>query len=117
MSKTNYEVKNIRKKISYNLKHERESKNQPSFTKEDALLIARALKIDFAKEKFDLDEFTAGVNVELEHGTKCPECNVTKNDPILTGKIALAHLKEFPDYYTRLKKLEEEATKYWSENV
>ena len=38
---------------------------------------------------------------------------VTNNNPILTGKIALAHLLEFPDYYTRLDKLEEEAKKYW----
>lgn len=115
MSKTKSEVKKIRKKISYSLKHERESKYELSFTKEDASLIARALKIDFAKEKFDLDEFTVGVNIELEHGTKYSECNVTKNDPILTGKIALAHLKEFPDYYTRLKQLEEEAFNYWNE--
>ncbi len=114
MSKTKSEVKKIRKKISYTLKYERESNNKPSFTKEDAALIARALKIDFTKEKFDLDEFTVGVNIELEHGTKYSECNVTKNDPILTGKIALAHLKEFPDYYTRLKQLEEEAFNYWS---
>ena len=60
-----------------------------------------------------LDEFTSGVNIEFEHGTKYPETNVTKNDKIMTGKIAWAHLKEFPDYYTRLAKLESEAVAYW----
>ena len=67
-----------------------------------------------AKEKFDLNEFTMGINVELEHGTKFSKANVTNNDPILTGKIALAHLYEFPDYYVRLQKLEDEAKAYWS---
>jgi len=61
----------------------------------------------------NIDEFTKGVNVELEHGTKYPETNVTKNDRRLTGKIAWAHLKEFPDYYTRLEKLEKKAKEYW----
>jgi len=61
----------------------------------------------------NIDEFTKGVNVELEHGTKYPETNVTKNDRRLTGKIAWAHLKEFPDYYTRLDKLEKKAKEYW----
>ena len=60
-----------------------------------------------------LNEFTKGVNVELEHGSRDPETNVTKNDKRLTGKIAWAHLKEFPDYYTRLEKLEKEAKEYW----
>ncbi|MFO7527160.1 MAG: DUF5661 family protein [Ignavibacteriaceae bacterium] len=61
----------------------------------------------------NLDEFTKGVNVELEHGSRYPETNVTKDDKRLTGKIAWAHLKEFPDYYTRLEKLEKEAEEYW----
>ena len=60
-----------------------------------------------------LDEFTKGVNVEFEHGTRFPETNVTNNDKKITGKIAWAHLKEFPDYYTRLEKLEIEAGEYW----
>ncbi len=61
-----------------------------------------------------LVEFTKGVNVEFEHGTRYPETNITNNDKILTGKIAWAHLKEFPDYYTRLEKMENEAEEYWS---
>ena len=61
-----------------------------------------------------LDEFAKGINVEFEHGTRYPETNVTNNDKALTGKIAWAHLKEFPDYYTRLEKMENEAEAYWS---
>lgn len=61
----------------------------------------------------NLDEFTMGVNIEFEHGKRFPETNVTNDDKKLTGKIAWAHLKEFPDYYTRLEKLENEAEAYW----
>jgi len=61
----------------------------------------------------DINEFTKGVNIEFEHGTKYPETNVTNDDKKLTGKIAWAHLKEFPDYFTRLEKLEKEAREYW----
>ena len=53
------------------------------------------------------------MDVELEHGLIDPQTNVTNDDPLMTGKIALAHLNESPDYYTRLKKMEEEAEKYW----
>jgi hypothetical protein len=63
--------------------------------------------------EISLEEFTLGMNVELEHGTKYSETNVTGNDPLLTWKIAWAHLKEFPDYYTRLLKLEGEADAFW----
>ncbi len=59
--------------------------------------------------RFDLEEFRMGMDVELEHGARDPETNVTNDDPVMTGKIALAHLKEIPDYYTRLKKMETEA--------
>lgn len=85
-----------------------------SFTTAEAIKIARQLGIDFSKEKFDVEQFRMGLDVELEHGLRDPFTNVTGNDPILTGKIALAHLREFPDYYTRLKKFEEEAKAYWS---
>jgi hypothetical protein len=53
------------------------------------------------------------MDVELEHGLRDLKTNVTRDDPVITGKIALAHLNEFPDYYDRLEKLEEEAEKYW----
>ncbi len=84
-----------------------------SFSKEEAAAIALLLGIDFTKSKFDLNEFWMGVNTELEHGRKYNQTNVTADEPITTGKIALAHLNEFPDYYKRLKVLEEEAKAYW----
>ncbi|MEH7120359.1 DUF5661 family protein [Neobacillus vireti] len=85
-----------------------------SFSKEEAAAIALLLGIDFHKSKFDLDEFWMGVNTELEHGKISIQTNVTGDDPIITGKIALAHLNEFPDYYKRLKVLEEEAKAFWN---
>lgn len=100
-------------KFLRNINNSKFRKDKIYFTSEDAKNIARKLNIDFSKEKFNLKEFTMGINVELEHGTKFSNANVTNNDPILTGMIALAHLQEFPDYYTRLNKLEEEAKKYW----
>jgi len=56
-----------------------------------------------------------GLDVELEHGTVDLKTNVTNGDPLTTGKIALAHLSEFPDYYTRLDKMEEEAKAFWED--
>ena len=85
-----------------------------SFTREEALAVATELGIDFTALKCDLEQFRMGLDVELEHGAVDPETCVTNDDPLLTGKIAWAHLKEFPDYYTRLDKLEAEATAYWA---
>lgn len=82
------------------------------FTDEEAKRIGDELGIDWTE--VELSEFRMGLGVELEHGSHDPETDVTKNDEILTGKIALAHLREFPDYYTRLEKLEAEADEYWS---
>ncbi|HOE56319.1 MAG TPA: hypothetical protein PLL98_03885 [Bacillota bacterium] len=84
---------------------------QKKFTREEALKIGKAIGIDF--NKIDLEQFRKGLEVELEHGTRFPQANVTGDNPILTGKIAYAHLLEFPDYYTRLAKLEKEAKAYW----
>lgn len=84
------------------------------FTEAEARKIGDALHIDWGK--VDFEEFAMGVNVELEHGNRDPETNVTNSDPILTGKIALAHVKEYPDYYTRLAKLEKEAEALKSKN-
>jgi len=77
----------------------------------DAKVIGEDIGIDWKEVK--LEEFTKGINVEFEHGKKFAEANVTNNDKILTGKIAWAHLKEFPDYYTRLEKLETKAKEHW----
>ncbi len=61
-----------------------------------------------------LEDFRVGLEVELEHGTRFPDANVTNNHPILTGKIVLAHLKETLDYYQRLEvaELEGDLLKY-----
>jgi hypothetical protein len=82
------------------------------FSSDEARRIGDSLSIDWSH--VDLEQFRMGLFVELEHGTKDPETNVTNDDMSLTGKIALAHLKEFPDYYTRLASLEAEADKYWA---
>lgn len=102
------------KKLDFIIKKFRGDNSKDYFSRKEAEDIAKSLKLDFNKEKFNFDEFYNGVNVELEHGTRFPRANVTNNNPVLTGKIALAHLLEFPDYYTRLHKLEEEAKKYWN---
>jgi len=77
------------------------------FTIEEARSIGEQIGIDFTK--IGLHQFQAGLAVEMEHGSNDPETNVTNGDPILTGKIAWAHLKEIPDYYTRLNKMEKDA--------
>ena len=83
-----------------------------NFTNEDAKRIGEAIGIDWSK--FDVDQFRIGLDIELEHGLVDPKTNVTNDDEIMTGKIALAHLNEFPDYYTRLEKMEKEADEYYN---
>lgn len=80
------------------------------FSLADARRIGKALGLSW--KKFDLKQFHMGLNIELEHGKRSAFTNVTDNDEIMTAKIALAHLSEFPDYYTRLDKLEKEAKAY-----
>jgi|SRR5450759_5172634 hypothetical protein len=82
------------------------------FTLDQAKTIGEQLGISWW-DKFDLEQFRAGLGVELEHGTVNQTTNVTNDDPLMTGKIALAHLTQFPDYYSRLAKMEEEATSFW----
>lgn len=81
------------------------------FTAEDAKEIGEKLGIDWTL--FDVEQFRRGMDVELEHGTIDPNTNVTNDDPLMTGKIALAHLNEIRDYYTRLDKMEEEGESFW----
>ncbi len=80
-----------------------------SFSLEEARRIGEEIGIDWAQSQFDFEQFQVGLDVELEHGTRDPNTDVTHDDPILTGKIAQAHLNEFPDYYTRLTDMEAEA--------
>jgi hypothetical protein len=79
------------------------------FSVDDALRVGAEIGIDWDSAPFDLEQFRSGMDVELEHGRHDPATNVTDDDPLLTGKIALAHLNEFPDYYTRLERMEEQA--------
>jgi Protein of unknown function (DUF5661) len=81
------------------------------FSLDEAIQIGEALGIDWGE--FEVEQFRMGIEVELEHGQRDPDTNVTNDDPLLTGKIALAHLKEFPDYYTRLAQMENEAKEFW----
>jgi hypothetical protein len=77
------------------------------FTTEQAKAIGDKIGVDWSK--YDLEQFRLGLSVEMEHGSHDPETNVTNNDEEMTGKITWAHLKELPDYYTRLIKMEHEA--------
>ena len=81
-------------------------------TTEEAQRVGDAIGVDWSR--FDLEQFRMGMDVEFEHGSHDPQTNVTGDDPILTGKIALAHMKEFPDYYERLERMEREAELDWS---
>jgi hypothetical protein len=82
-----------------------------SFTEDEARRVGEQIGIDWETAPFDVEQFRMGMDVELEHGLHDPATNVTGDDAVVTGKIALAHLNEFPDYYTRLARMEEEATR------
>lgn len=81
-------------------------------TAEEARRVGDEIGVDW--QRFDLEQFRAGMNVEFEHGSHDPQTDVTGDDPITTGKIALAHMKEFPDYYERLERMEAEAEREWA---
>jgi hypothetical protein len=79
------------------------------FTEEEARVIGQRIGVDWSAGDVDLEQFRMGLAIELEHGTQDPATNVTNDDETITGKIALAHLREIPDYYTRLAAMESEA--------
>ena len=79
------------------------------FSVEEARRVGEEIGIEWSTAPFAVEEFRAGMDVELEHGLHDPSTNVTDDDPVVTAKIALAHLNEFADYYTRLERMEEEA--------
>ena len=72
--------------------------SRSGFTPDEARAAGERIGIDWGSTPF-----------ELEHGARDPQTNVTDDDVIITAKIARAHLNEFPDYYTRLAKMEAEA--------
>ena len=80
--------------------------NKKFFTKEQVEEVAK--KLGYVG---DIDEFARGMEIELEHGTRSPETDITDDDPVMTAKITLAHLNEIPDYNTRLLAMEVEAKK------
>lgn len=81
------------------------------FGADEAWRVGEELGIDWATALFDVEQFRLGLDVELEHGRRDMRTNVTDDDAVVTGKIALAHLHEFPDYYTRLAQLEAAASR------
>lgn len=95
----------------YAYKHRNDPRTEVSPRK--ARKIGNELGVDW--DRIGLEEFRQGMEVELEHGRRDPVTDVTGDDLLLTGKIALAHLNEFPDYYTRLAKMEEEAKTFWNQ--
>jgi hypothetical protein len=82
-------------------------------TSEEARWVGDEIGVDWTR--FEIEQFRAGMDVEFEHGSHDPQTDVTHDDPILTGKIAFAHMKEFPDYYERLERMEREAEQYWAD--
>jgi hypothetical protein len=88
-----------------------------SFSADEARAIGERIGIDWNRSRFDVDQFRMGLEVELEHGQRDPRTNVSDDDEVTTGKIAWAHLNEFPDYYTRLAEMEAEAERHWSEQT
>ena len=88
---------------------------QRSFSTGEARRIGEQIGIDWDHSPFDVEQFRMGLAVELEHGRRDPATNVSDDDELTTGKIAWAHLNEFPDYYARLAEMESEAERYWSE--
>lgn len=84
------------------------------FTTEHAANALTVIGVDISGERYGLEQLRKGMDVELEHGTRFPDLDVTGDDPVVTAKIALAHLREFPDYYERLETMEREADAAWA---
>ena len=84
------------------------------FTADQARDVGEQIGIDWAASRFDVEQLRMGMDVELEHGTRDPDTNVTDDDIVVTAKIARAHLNEFPDYYARLAVMEAEAEAHWA---
>jgi Protein of unknown function (DUF5661) len=100
--------------FSWSMRDTCEMENPTSFSAEQARAIGDRIGIEWRTSRFDVEQFRLGLGVELEHGRQGSATNVSDGDEVTTGKIALAHLNEFPDYYTRLAKMEAEAASYWA---
>lgn len=87
---------------------------KPRFSIHDAERACDLIGIDLGAERFDLSDVLVGMAVELEHGTRTPDLDVTGDDPVLTAKIAIAHLREIPDYYERLARMEAIGAAAWA---
>ena len=85
------------------------------FTSDDAAQALELAGIDISDERYTISDVVTGMNVESEHGTRFPDLDVTGDDPVVTAKIALAHLREFPDYYDRLEVMERDAEAAWKD--
>jgi len=85
------------------------------FSAEQARAAGELIGIDWGTSRFDVDQFRMGMDVELEHGKRDLDTNVTGDDVATTAKIARAHLNEYPDYYSRLAIMEAEAKAYWEQ--
>jgi hypothetical protein len=90
------------------------SEQNRGFSADRAREIGERIGIDWDRSLFDVEQFRMGLEVELEHGRRDPTTNVSDDDEVTTGKIAWAHLNEFPDYYTRLARMEAEAERDWA---
>jgi hypothetical protein len=89
--------------------------NGTQFSFDEAKKIGDALGVDW--NMFPVEQFRMGLTSEIEHGTSNPLTNVTNDDLLTTGRIVWLHLKEIPDYYSRLLKMEKEAGKYWNREM
>jgi len=96
------------------MQREAQVTERKNFTADEARRFGSEIGIDWDAAPFDVEQFRMGMDVELEHGLHDPATNVTDDDPHTTARIALAHLNEFADYYTRLEQMEEEAKRDWS---
>ena len=92
------EVKRVCKELGF---RDWSALTEPTVGEEEASVILRIVNTEGMD--IPLEDFRQGLEVELEHGTRYEDANVTNNHPILTGKIVLAHLKETMDYYKRLE--------------
>ena len=107
-------IKQRAERLAVTRKEEAGVETGKSFTDNDARVIGEEIGINWDTAPFDVEQFRIGMNVELEHGLHDPRTNVSNDDPDITAKVALAHLNEFPDYYTRLERMEEEAKRDWA---